>query len=1054
MIRWLIPFNTAIRKKRAAGLVLLAVLLGLFLAFNRIPKLDTVEEDLEAVASPQAQCFQGFCIESDAPLLERWWDFSLTYLELVALGMTFAFLVAGATEAFIFPSAASGLAFAGGGLKGAVRGLLVGPAMTLCSACIVPISNAFRRRGASIEATISIVQGSSTLNLPALIMAVMVFTPMLSGSRIGLSLVGALILGPLVAMAAGRGASIPDEPDMGWPLEEYDSTWGEALADSFIQWIRASLGYFVRLAPVMVLAGFASGFAIQWISADSVSTFLGNDATGIAVAATLGILVNVPLMFEIPLVAALLLVGMGTAPAAVLLFAAAAGGPITFWGLARVLPRKATVMFVGATWVLAVVGGVVILGIDPLIGDDDPLRSPIVVARRADMERVTPFTDVAAVALKDGFAIWNDRPGVAIFDYDRDGDLDFYVTAEGGRANLLYRNGGRGIFEDVALAAGVTAIDSHSTGAVACDLDNDGYQDLYVGAWGDPNDLLDFRSPSDGQGNRDVLFHNNGDGTFTDVTNSAFGDDVNVRSATTIACGDVDRDGWLDLYVGNLAANDFRTLDAPHHPGHYNVLFMNTGDLTFTELARVAGVGGPQIVMRDPDGNPIVFKDPVTGEEYEGYDPTELDDLGNQVGEPTGQTHAVLFFDYDDDRDVDLWVANDGDRLLLFRNDSTNGTVRFTRVENDLGIAMVGSWMGFSVGDYDGDADLDVFVTNVGAHPLRYPLKERPTPVCEYHSQFAWGTCFHFLLRNDGARDEFGYGTLAKFVDVAPSTSVVTSPWMPPEVLDPDNVHEDHEAPSGLAAYDFGFGTTFFDFDNDGDQDLYWLGSIARGEGPGGQVFPSAGRMLRGYDGGSFEDVTVRAHLLDISRVNYDDLDNLPPVAKDPIAVRLRRIDAKSHENGKGLAHGDLNGDGYVDLIATNSSGELFIGPYDDAIGTAPSEEKPGPMFVWMNGGGDNHWITIRLQGRMAIDGTGTNADGIGSRVYVVTSNGDGEQLVQVQEVRAGSSYLSMDSVELEFGLGSATVVDDIVILWPSGRSQNLKNVDTDRVLLITEPEA
>ena len=523
MISWLVPFNTAIRKKRAAGLVLLAVLLGLFLVFNRIPKLDTVEEDLEAVAAPQAQCFQGFCIESDASLWARWWDFSLTYLELVALGMTFAFLVAGATEAFIFPSATGGQAFSGGGIRGTLKGLLVGPAMTLCSACIVPISNAFRRRGASIEATISIVQGSATLNLPALIMATMVFTPMLSASRIGISVAGALILGPLVAMAAGRGARAPDEPDMGWPLEEYDATWGKALTEGLIQWTRASLGYFVRLAPVMVLAGFASGLAIQWITPDTVSSFLGNDATGIAVAATLGVLINVPLMFEIPLVAALLLVGMGTAPAATLLFAAAAGGPITFWGLARVLPRRATATFVGATWGLAIVGGFVILGIGPLTGTDEVLRSPVALPSPPDMEPVTPFTDVAAVALNEGFQVWNDRPGIAIFDYDRDGDLDFYVTAEGGQPNRLYRNGGKGSFEDVAFDAGVTAIESHSTGAVACDFDNDGYQDLYVGAWGDPEDRLDFRSPSDGQGNRDVLFLNNGDGTFTDITDSAFG---------------------------------------------------------------------------------------------------------------------------------------------------------------------------------------------------------------------------------------------------------------------------------------------------------------------------------------------------------------------------------------------------------------------------------------------------------------------------------------------------------------------------------------------------
>ena len=79
---------------------------------------------------------------------------------------------------------------------------------------------------------------------------------------------------------------------------------------------------------------------IQWITPETVAAYLGDDVSGIAVAATLGILINVPLLFEIPLVAVLMLVGMGAAPAAALLFGAAAAGPFTLWGLARVMPKK------------------------------------------------------------------------------------------------------------------------------------------------------------------------------------------------------------------------------------------------------------------------------------------------------------------------------------------------------------------------------------------------------------------------------------------------------------------------------------------------------------------------------------------------------------------------------------------------------------------------------------------------------------------------------------------------------------------------------------------
>ena len=110
-------------------------------------------------------------------------------------------------------------------------------------------------------------------------------------------------------------------------------------------------------------------------------------------------------------------------------------------------------------------------------------------------------------------------------------------------------------------------------------------------------------------------------------------------------------------------------------------------------------------------------------------------------------------------------------------------------------------------------------------------------------------------------------------------------------------------------------------------------------------------------------------------------------------------------------------------------------------------------MFIWMNGGGDNNWITLRLKGRMAVDGTGSNADGIGARVYIKSASGSEQKhLVQVQEVRAGSSYLSMDSLDLEFGLRTATVVDEIVVFWPSGRIQELTNVAVNQVLQVVEP--
>ena len=657
---------------------------------------------------------------------------------------------------------------------------------------------------------------------------------------------------------------------------------------------------------------------------------------------------------------------------------------------------------------------------------------------------ITPFVNVAPQFLKDGYEVNNYRPAVVVFDYDRDGDSDLYITSNKGSGNLLYRNEGNGNFNDMAQDAGAALTQSNSSGAVACDFDNDGYQDLYVGARGIIGDGLDFRSAigDDEDATRlreaiqDHLLLNNGDGSFKDITESAFGKDVNLRSASSIACADIDGDGLLDIYVGNAVDEDWFMFDQPSHPGHFNRLYRNNGDLTFEEISELAGVEGGEITLRYEDGSPIVFEDEEIGTEYEGYDPNIMDANGNRVADPSGRTHAVLFFDYDDDGDQDLWAANDGHRPYVFRNDSTAGDVRFTPVAEAMGINKSGNWMGFAVGDYDGDADLDVFIPNVGYHLRLFAPQMEPGGDCKYTERFEWGTCLHYLLRNDGTRKDASLGVVGVFPDIVSETIVEPSPLMPPRSLDKKRIHPGWDVPTGLGAYDFGYGTTFFDYDNDGHQDLYWLGS----EGPpGNSSFPAAGRMLAGDGRGGFEDITVRAHLLDIRDVDYSILD-----VDDPdFNPDKQRISNRFHLNGKGLAHGDLNEDGYLDLIGTNSSGPRW----DERTEEFVSEK--GPLFVWINGGGENHWITLVLKGRMGVDGTGSNADGVGARVYLVSGG-----RTQVQEVRAGSSYLSMDSIALEFGLGDAGIADQIRVRWPSGKTQVIEDVPADQVVQITEPES
>ena len=711
-------FSTALQKKRAVGLLLLALILALFLAFNRIPKLDAVGTDVDAVTAPQVQCFQGFCIEREpgSTFLSRWWVFSLTYLRLVAVGMTFAFLVAGLAEAFLFPSGSGRGLSSGGTFKRTVKGLAAGPVMNLCSACIVPVSTAFGRRGAGIEGAIAMVQASATMNIPALAMVFFVFTPMLGISRLVMAVVGALVIGPIVVLAVRRGRQ--DQVGQPEDAETHEggevTPWRPVLVEGLQEWAKTSLGYLVRMGPIMIVAGFASGLAIQWITPETVSTYLGNDIQGVAIAATFGILINVPLLFEIPLVALLLLLGMGTAPAATLLFTAAAGGPMTFWGLARLMPRRAIATFATATWLVGVIGGLAVLAVGALVWEAGPALKAEAASAPApprDSNKQAPddgvtlgdttadtrnapsdapdtgisrspiFEDVTLSAGADflhqeyGEEILAFGAGVAVFDFGKDGFDDIYVSNSVG-PNALYRNNGDGTFVDVAAAAGVDDPLGRGNGSCAADYDNDGDRDLYVTNYG----------PS-------RLFLNNGDGTFSDATVAAGVDDSEMTHRSMgCAWGDYDQDGLLDLVVVRHMVEFPGMMEtmAFFQAVDHLVLLHNMGDGSFTDVTPLLGDTSP-----------------YHGEK--GWTFANVWGAGFQPG----------WVDFDNDGDPDLSVVNDFGFFVhpnvLWRNDgqAEDGSWIFSDISIDAGANLTMYGMALAVGDYDLDGFLDLFMTNM-----------------------------------------------------------------------------------------------------------------------------------------------------------------------------------------------------------------------------------------------------------------------------------------------------------------------------------------------------
>lgn len=904
-------YDSGLKKRRVVGLLLIGVMLALFLAFNRVPKLDTVQADLVVATSPVAECFQGFCIEGqpEKSFMSRWWEFSLTYLQLVTVGMIFAFLVAGATEAFIFPKSA-GWRLTGTGIKGSLKGLLVGPAMNLCSACIVPVASAFRRRGSGIETTLSITQGSSTFNLPSLIMAAMVFAPLIGGTRIAVSLVGVLLIGPLVAKVLKQddGGFLdlpysPTTPDM--------AGWRETMEESFKEWAKITAGHVIRLAPVMVLAGFASGFAIQWLSPETVTTWLGDDILGVVIAATIGIAINVPLLFEIPLVAVLLMAGMGTAPAAALLFTAAAAGPITFWGLSKVMPGRAIVAFGGSTWLLGVVGGLAALlfvslgngpdfGLRADYGTSTRFTPPVsVVAPGTGTDWVSSmrFTDVTLASGVThthtapepllGETEFKDMVGGAVAeDFDGDGWLDLFVLRGGQAPSVLYMNRGDGTFSEEAALRGADLPTMYGVAAAAADYDNDGDIDMVVSAQQAPHYLL----VNDGAGRFNV-------------------DDTALTQpkmfATSPSWGDVDNDGDLELVLGEWN---------PETAKNYDAATKTTND--------IPGIANENPLIGGDDLSPLF----VYGNDGQGrLEPYEFRSApGIDLW-----VFAPRFADLDNDGLTDLAVVSDYGMSRIYRNVG-NGKFQLERSASPTFTDENG--MGSAIGDYDNDGDLDWFVSSIFGqnNPDEGVFGGTGNRFYRNESEMR----FADLSAEAGTRDG-GWGWAASFGDLDNDGDLDlyhVNGWVQqPEEGSPDEFNEQparlfenggylgfHEVAEQAGADDKGQGrgVILFDYDNDGDLDIFITNNHEYVTDGGERIRrPAAPTLLR-------NDTPTGNHWLKVT------LDGSPPLHSHGIGSRvyvtvngltqMRELHASTNfvtqEPGR-IAHFGLGSAGTVDEI-------------------------------------------------------------------------------------------------------------------------------------------
>jgi hypothetical protein len=427
-------------------------------------------------------------------------------------------------------------------------------------------------------------------------------------------------------------------------------------------------------------------------------------------------------------------------------------------------------------------------------------------------------------------------------------------------------------------------------GVAVGDYDNDGFEDLYVTAYG---------------GNK--LYHNNGDGTFTDVTEKA--GVAGSGWSTSAAWVDLDNDGRLDLVVLRYLQWDFDDIwcgerkeghRAYCHPDAFHAIsplvYHNDGNGHFTEVSRQLGLAAP------------------------------------------GKGLGIGLADYDRDGHIDIFVANDSIPEFLYHN---KGDGTFEDVALSSGVAVDGeghtyAGMGVDFADYNNDGLPDLVVTDLASQ-------------------------MYALYRNNG-----------------------------------DGTFTYDSYPSGLGRMTMahsGWGVRFIDYDNDGWKDL----------------------------------LITQGHDLDTIQLNSPNLRYREPMllARN---TGQKFVDVSSQSGdifqkawvGRGLALGDIDNDGRLDVVVTGNDGALYV-----LHNATPAQ---------------NHWLTLLLIGHKS------NRDAIGAEVKITTAMG-----IQMATVTTAGSYLSSSDKRVHFGLGPEKTAT-VEIRWPTGIHQTIKNVAADQILRVDEP--
>ena len=459
---------------------------------------------------------------------------------------------------------------------------------------------------------------------------------------------------------------------------------------------------------------------------------------------------------------------------------------------------------------------------------------------------------------------------------------------------------------------------------------------------------------------RSALYRNNGDGTFTDVTAQS---GIENHSYGMGACAaDYDNDGWVDLYLTSFGRN---------------ILYHNNGDGTFTDVTEKAGVGlsswSTSCAFGDIDNDGFVD---LFVTNYVDFALNNNKYCGDHMHNIRAYCHPNVY---------------NGLPNVLYRN---NGDGTFTDIIRKAGLyTTAGKGMGVVFGDYNNDGWIDIYVANDSVPNFLYRNRGHGT----FEEVGMWAGV---AVGADG-QSRAGMGTdMGDYDNDGLLDIIVTNLDMQTHNLYHNmgqGMFSDVTFESGVgeASMPFvGFGVTFFDYDNDGKLDVV----VANGN-----VLDNA-KYFR--DNATYAQRKLLFHNEGKGTFKEVGLSSGPGFALEKV--------------GRGLAVGDIDNDGYLDLLITNN------GQTADLLRN--------------DGGSRNNALLVRTIG------TKSNRDGIGARLKLTVGSTS-----QIAEVKAGSSYLSQSDMRVHFGLGQALRVDRLELRWPSGTIDVMNNLEVNQILTVFE---